>query len=837
MRLCLFALLLCLCALPLSAQPKQPVDMAVGYPSTTLVYGVGSIEAFGDPANLESMLKGMGGDLKIPDLSNLIAEKLELTLSKEELRDLARGSKRVSAGMLDIGIKGPKLQFILEHKDLSALHRALLEAAKAGSESVRTAEEYDGITIFNFYLALSGDSNDELMSEINPFKGWLDEIDLHAAILDNRYLILSGTASGCKDAIDGLLFPEDPADTLLGNKRYTESLRDFANPAALLFVNVQAVITTMERLSGDKGSNPLLDDFVRYYLQSLVGDTEIDAAFLTELTQYEQFKSFAAAMWLPESTGDSLAQARIEARLSFHNTPGWLDALRAEPKPMPMLDLLPRDTIFAATSCVDDFDKLYSQCKGFVLGRAREAGKTKLIDAWANFESKAEGEGRDIRKLWKQLGQGQAFVVVPGGKGDENDSDAIVNSGYAVLLGLKDWKQAEEFFYEEFLPGKMGSGMRSMEGELGPVNVIDGIEIHGASGSEEAFAFVPGQGKQGVLMMGQRKALAHILATRSTGQNVATHPSFVSARAAMWEKQNLGVYINVGKVLEAMALAFDSYSRNLMMFDEEGEETPEDRDDAEKDRNPIPRLARFFSNAVLLGGSRSGDTAIELRFTAAGVPPVGQFKELAEHYRDVGRNFEVRDDLLRVRQAAITHLVLKNRPALERNELVKSGHLARQEWGIDPYGAEGETPSTRGYKLAVVPNDVDIRQAILLAYQEKPGLAGNSLAILWNNHVVSLTPDQLKDAIERAAKGEIIDDEVYRNPLEPLFKLRSEEDIIEEPMEDPSGVEVVVIDDEGEESTIDVSETNTGDEVESILNQPKKPDDEIEPGSEPKKEE
>lgn len=828
MRLLVSALLLTLCVAPLAAQQKPPVDLAVGYPSTTLVYGVGSVESFGDPANLEDMLKGMGGDLKIPDLSTLIAEKLELTLSKDELRALARGSRRVSAGMLDIGIKGPKLQFILDHKDLSALHRALLAAAKAGSESVRTAEEYDGVTIFNFYLALSGNATDEgMMDEINPFKGWLDEIDLHAAILDNRYLILAGTASGCKDAIDGLLFPEDPADTLLGNKRYTEALKDFVNPAALLFVNIQAVITTMERLSGDKGSNPMLDGILGYYLQSLVGDTEIDAAFLTELTQYEQFKSFAAAMWLPEAGSEGKAQARIEARMSFHNTPGWLDALRAEPKPMPMLDLLPQDTIFAATSCVDDFDKLYTQCKDFVLGRAREAGKTKLIDAWANFEAKAEGEGRDIRKLWKQMGQGQAFVLVPGGKAGVDDPNAIANSGYALMLGVKDWKQAEEFFYEEFLPGKMGSGMRSMEGELGPVNVIDGIEVHGASGTEEAFAFVPGKGKEGVLLIGQRKALVHILEMRRAGQNVATHPSFITARDAMWDKQNLGMYINVGKVLEAMALAFDSYSRNMMMmFDEDSEEAPEDRDDAEKDRNPIPRLARFFSNAVLVGGSRSGETVIELRLTAAGMPPTGQFKELAEHYRDVGRNFEVRDDLLRVRQAAITHLVLKGQTASETGALLKTGHLARQEWAIDPYGAEGETPSTRQYKLAKVPADVDIRQAILLAYQEKPGLAGNVLAILWNNHVVSMTPDQLKDAIDRASRGEIIDDEVYRNPLEPLFKIRVEEGMIDEPSEDPAGVEVTVIDDDGEESTIEVSETGTADEVENALNQPKKPDDE-----------
>jgi hypothetical protein len=254
-----------------------------------------------------------------------------------------------------------------------------------------------------------------------------------------------------------------------------------------------------------------------------------------------------------------------------------------------------------------------------------------------------------------------------------------------------------------------------------------------------------------------------------------------------------------------------------------------DRDDTTKDRNPVPQLARFFSSAVLVGGTRSAETLVEMRLSAAGIPETARFKELGNHYRDVTRNFEVRDDLLRIRAAAVAHLALKGAPANDTTALLDNGYLARPEWAIDPYGATDEAESQLRYTLAAVPRDVDIRQAVLLAYQPRPGLRNLHLCVLWNNHIVALTPAQLKDAIERAARGERVDDAAYATPLRPLFETKPASDDQDGPAVEDTSLEVVIIDDDGNERTVRVPADQPTKEVESILDTPDgagKPEDE-----------
>lgn len=813
----MMACLVLLLSLPLAGQESKPVDLAVGYPATTLVYGTVSTEALGDLSGIEEALQGMGGDIELPDLGRLVAEKLELELTSAELSELARGTRRVSCAIVDIAVKGPRLQFILEHKDLTALHRALSKAAKEDKETITGSEDYDGVTVFGLSLVLGGSPSEGVLNEINPFRGWLDSVDLHAAVLANRFLVLAGSSAACKDAIDGLLFPDDPADTLLGNKRYTESLKDFEKPDGLLFVNVQAVITTIERLSGDKGSSPILDMMLRELMPS-----ETDAAFWASLTQYEQFKSLAGAVWLPRA--GARVQARFEARLSFHNAPGWLDALRVPARPLPLLELMPEDTVFAATSCVDDFDRLYSQCKSFFVGRAKEAGQQKVIDAWDNWEKEAERQGVHLKELFGHLSMGQAFVVLPS---SDAGTEAMPRPATMALFGLRDVRKAESYFYEKLLPSMLGDEARRMEGDLSPVEVVGGIELHSDLGGRTAYAFIPlpGQDGRGVLAIGEARALRRMAKMRQGGRTLASNPGFVAAQGAMWPAQNLGMYVNAGAVLEIMAEAFTSMSN--MVWDTEFEDgaVAPDRDDAERDRNPIPRLAEFFSRAVITGGTRSGENVIELRFCAAGVPPVEEFRHLAEHYREVSRNFEVRDDLLRVRQAAVAHVALRGEPAALVNRLLETGYLGRAEWAIDPYGKVGQAESTRRYELAAVPKDVDIRQAILLAYQAQPGLRGRHLCVLWNNHVVSMSPEQLKAAIERASRGERLEEDMYSTALVPLYQTKQaveEPEDWEGPMPEPK-LDVVVIDDEGDESVVEVDPENAARETEGILDQPGPP--------------
>ncbi|MBX3474539.1 MAG: hypothetical protein KF754_09165 [Planctomycetes bacterium] len=810
MRVILFCLAL-LVAAPLAAQEKPKVNLAVAYPATTLVYGELSVGALGDLSGLEEVLSGLGGDIELPDISRLVATTLELELTKQELRDLASGTLRVSGAIVDIAVKGPKLQFTIEHKNLAALERALAKAAREGKETVTGMDPYEGCNIYALYLPLDTGPSEGLLAEVNPVRGLLANLDLHAAIVENRFLVLAGSSSGCKDAVDGLLFPEDPAETLLGNKRFTEALKDYVKPDGHMFVNIQALINTIERLSGDKGSSPIIDMMLRGIMPA-----ETDASFWASLTQYEQLKSFAGALWLP--TGN--VQARVEARLGFHNAPGWLDALRVPARPLPLLELMPEDTTFAMTSCVDDFDHLYRQCKAFFFSRAKEAGQQKVMDAWDNWEEQAKKQGVDLKDMFLQLGGGQAYVTLPA---TDTVPGTMQIPASMLLLGVRDVKQAENYFYEKLLPSMLGEEARKLEGDLSPVEVVGGIEIHADLGGRLAYAFIPlpgGDNKGGVFAVGEARALRRMAAMRQGGRTLAQNHSFASAQAAMWPAQNMGMYINVGAVLQIMAEAYNTFTSWNFDFDEEFEAP--DRDDVEPDRNPIPRLAQFFSRAAIVGGSRSGKTDIELRFCAAGVPAVSEFGALAEHYQGVARNMEVRDDLLRVRQAAVTHLVLKGEPAADVGKLSTGGYLARPEWAIDPYGKTAEADSTRSYLLAPVPKDVDFRQAILLAYQAQPGLRGRHVCVLWNNHVVTMTPEQLQVALERASRGESLAEEMYSTALQPLFMSKV---AVEEPDEwDGPGViqklEVAVIDDEGQESVIEVDPADATRETEKALNQP-----------------
>jgi hypothetical protein len=204
----------------------------------------------------------------------------------------------------------------------------------------------------------------------------------------------------------------------------------------------------------------------------------------------------------------------------------------------------------------------------------------------------------------------------------------------------------------------------------------------------------------------------------------------------------------------------------------------------------------------------------------------------------VARNFEARDDLIRVREAATTSFALRGEPPATVESLVEAGHLVRPEWAIDPFGTDNDKPSTRTYAIAPAPKDVDIRQAILLAHQREPGLDGKHLAILWNRHVVALTPEQLKSALERAAKGEPLDEAMYSVLLKPLHEREpGRPPFAPEVVRAKRMVEVVVIDDDGEEETIEVEPKDAAGQVEKTLDEGAEAKKETAPDKETPKEE
>lgn len=809
MRTVIAILLLLLMAAPAYAQDeeKKPVDLAVAFPTTTMVYMRADTNDYFDALKPEEMFAGLENDLQLPDLGEIARERLELELTDEEIAELTRGVRGSAFGLLDVGVSGPKIQVVVDHQHLGALARALKSAHDAGMVTVPDVQDYDGTPIYELELPLPASApRDDFSADPNPLANWLTNESLWVAILSNRYLVIASSDNAVKDAIDFLAFPDDPFDTLLGNARYREAVADFDKPQAVFFVNVQAVINTMERLAGDKGSSGPLQEILQYYM----GSNNQQVQFFFGLLQYEQFKSFAAGFWLDEKA----LTLRMDANLVFHNPPGWFDTVRIEPKAMPLTEFIPGDAMFAITDCVDDVSGMYQRVREFFFERAKAAGQQALVDGWQNAEKEIEDDKASLEGALAQLGVGQAFVVLPRGTPEQSDNVPVEIAG---ILGLKNRKQAEEFFYAKLLGSKLGAPFRYMEGEITPVEMLNGVEIHQDDAGDVAYAFMDGEGESGVLVIGMPGAVKRIVTARYQAGNLKSLASWQAAKGLLWDAGSTHMYLNFGAMLQIMS---NTFSMARFWYEEEMDDKF-DRDDTEKDDDPTPFLSDFFKNTIVLGSARSSESGISVRVAAAGWPDRQQMRGMGLHYRDVGRNQQVRDDFVRVRDAARSHLAIKGKPAAEVAQLIETGLLGREEWGVDPYGADAEDGKTRHYALAPVPADVNIREPILCAYQAQPGLRDNHLAVLWNSHIVELTPDGLKKALELAKTGKPLppDGDWYRDALKPLHtqpdpRRKLERDYWEE---EDTRVDVAIIDDEGNEGVAKVEEADLRKETEAIL--------------------
>lgn len=797
---------------------ESAVDLAIAFPATSMVYARIDTDDYFEALNPEEIFSGLEqADMGVPDLGQIAKDRLELELTDDEVKALAAGVQTTGVALLDITVSGPRYQFVFEHKDLSALERALRQAHRDEAVTVPGIQDYYGTDIFEIYVPLAPvepdvDPNPWGRNTSSPMQEWANIQDYWGAIIDGKYLVLSTNENAVKDAIDFLSFPDDPIDTLLGNRRYTEAVGDFVDPQAVMFVNVQSVVSALERLAGDQGSGGLFGMILSEFMR---GGGEA-AEFFVDLVQYEQIKSFASGLWINEQD----LTLRMDANLVFHNPPAWFDAVRIEPKEMPLTDYIPGDAMLAITDCIDDVHALYQSAQDFFIARARTAGHDELADAWLEFEKEIADENAGIHDTLSHLGGGQAFVLLPSGNSYDIYGAAPVR--VAGLLGVKNLKAAEDFFYDKLIHSKLGTPFREIEHASSPVLVRHGVEIHLVETGEWGFAFMPDQGEAGVFAIGELQALERIIDAKFTGASLADQPGWDEAHGLLWEKGSLHMYINFGSLIATGITAMFSVDRWFMFGDEE--EVNFDRDDTERDDDPTEFLAHFFRNTVVVGSVRSAERSVNIRVAAAGWPDSDNLREMALHFRDVERNRQVRDDYVRLRDAARAYFALNGQAPGAVSDLVRAGLIADESWTHDPFGAEDDTP--RVYELAEVPEDVDIRQAILLAYQPRPGLRGNHLAVLWNSHIVELTPAQLEGALALAAQGSPLAEETdengvtwYADALKPLFEM--EESVAkEEPWwEESDKVEVEIIDDDGDEQVARVDRDNVLDETEEILEQ------------------
>ncbi|MCQ3950438.1 MAG: hypothetical protein DPW14_11565 [Planctomycetes bacterium] len=771
--------LLLLLAPCLLAQEKKDPGLATAYPSTTIVYVEGNVSSLFKNLSDPGLLKGIGANVQVPDLGQLVEESLEIELTDAEVRQIVGGIQRGSFGLLDFGVGGPKFQLVVRHEDPSVLAKALARALEQGAETVVSVEEYEGEKAYQIKLPVRAPETDpEGMVDRNPILDWAAIETLWLTVTSSRHVIVATSLNAAKDAIEFLAFPDDPTDTLRGNKRFQEALAEFKDPDGLVFVNTTALINTLERASGDKGNSPL-DDFFGGAIR-----------FTIELMEYKQLKSFAAGYWIDDAT----STLRMDARLQFHNEPGWYSAVRLKPTSQPLSEFIPADTMFGLTYGIEDPKSLYTRVMDLLRTRATDGGQAEVLKELNKFESRANSQGVALTDVLDHLSNGQAYVVLPPEQDDEATYSRTPN--WALLLALRDKARAEEFLFERLLKSDVGSRLRRAELE---VTVQGDVEIHHApsAGDANPVAFTI---YDGVFMLGDLQGVRRVVAAKQSGRTLAKMNTFQQARNLLWDKCGASAYLNMGAIVKAMDFRSYFTAQPKVITDA-----------TEADANPIPYLSRFFSGTVITIGTQARDNELAMRGAVAGWPSQERFKALAEHFRDVGRNKEVRNAFATLLEAATTHYAIKGKPAAKANELAAAGYIP-ESLLQDPFRGEGEL---RPYELAEVPENLDIRQAILLAYQQKPGLEGMHLGVLWNGYIVKLTPAQLKEALERAKQGLPLEN--YQ-ALEPLFLGPSADSMTEDPMISETDVEI--IDDDGTERVVSVPEDNLTAGTEHKLDNP-----------------
>src|SRR5690606_32359891 len=122
------------------------------------------------------------------------------------------------------------------------------------------------------------------------------------------------------------------------------------------------------------------------------------------------------------------------------------------------------DAMYASVNNIEDLGAMYRRIKTFFTERANAAGRNELVEGWDALEREIQDERCSLQDVLDQLGGGFSQVVLPPVAGDRDDDPT-----FAMLLGVKNRRAAEEFFYSTFIESKLGRELLGTEGELTPV--------------------------------------------------------------------------------------------------------------------------------------------------------------------------------------------------------------------------------------------------------------------------------------------------------------------------------------------------------------------------------
>jgi hypothetical protein len=823
MRYLWYSVLL-LAACPVLVAQEETVNHAVAFPSTTIAYAEADVTALRDASGLmssvEDLIKTFGG----PGLHDYLSEFMRFQLTESESRDMMSGINKLSAGLLDVGISGPRWQLVIEGEDFSAAERAVAHARANNAGTVPEATDHFGTTLYQVRLRpLRRDFEVQGWGRSRPTMD-LPEVTW-VAFVGQRFLVVSSSQSAVGDAVDALHFPDDDFDTLAGNRRYRSGTSDFDAAQMLMFINAPAARNAVERL-GEGGAQMMGGIMVMILLEMFAPRADgPEAEFFASLMQYEQINCWAAALWYDPDN----ATVKVDTVTDYINTPEWAEAIRVEPKRRRAHDLLPHDALLAFSQNVDDAADSYRRLREFVLTRARNAGLQDIVDGWREFDNEGALDGVQFEEILSYLNGEQSVFLVPTATfGDVDPYLLDLGVEVALVLEVGDVDATETFLHDKIQHYKhLRWFFSSVNDELAPVEYIDGIEVRASSDRSLAIAVVPSRedgNPGGYVVAGQYEAVKRIL--EAADAETERSEAWINAESLLHPESTSTMMLNTGRVVQFIATAI---SGNMFRWGDDEDPEPW-RDDTQRDDDPMPYVSELLKYSVVLSSQQDSGNRSIMRFVMGGIPSENEVQKLITYIDESERNRQVRDDLLRVLDAAEAHYILHGGFAESAEALANAGLLGDPDDIADAFIlSERQT-----YALVKPPEDADVRQPILLAHQRNPGLRGNHLAVLWNGDVIELTPEQLEDAIERAREGKTVAAQGY-SPVRPLhmqdlsegtrIRFQSEDVVIGRPAPEAEVVEVVVIDEEGNEEKVNVGAGEVEKGIENALDRRREEND------------
>lgn len=719
----------------------------VAYPDTLLVYAEADTRDL-PLKKLSNIIDEVSeGQTEIPDLGSIARDGLDLDLTDEEAKALATGTTHISAGLLDWTLKGPKLQIVVETGDTAPLLAALNKAAaNENHDYVLSKRDIEGVPVFELFLAALTDDDERSLMQVffNPFTAFLTQTDFWLGIHENK-VILTTSLAAMDDATFGLLFPDDPEETLKGSQNFNASVKPYLGADMVVYVNVRSVIRTVERVTGDQGTGGVVENFG--------GDDPELGRFIGECVEYRELDRAAGGVWYDPDA----RTLRAKGSLNFTNAPGWYEAIRFDSAKDPYRDWAPVDAMFYVSTPLPSFGDKYRNVRKWFTDRAKAAGQDQLIEAWdEGIADMLDGDklpDQSVVSLEEYLNlhaNGAAFVMMnsstePPLKGMDMERWRDSNPTTAGLIGLKDADEAKEIFFNYMHPEAVGRQYDEKKEEELLMTTAHGIDVfHGSMNADGiAFAFVE-TADQSFLLIGEFEAVVRIINAKHSGKTLATNPMMKQAQALANDTNAIVAVTSMRGFWNMVGAQMEDFGS----WDDE----PSDASIDETDNDSIITQAtgRLLGDMTMYQALHLHEKSIEIEYVMVDLPTDERIDQYVSAIQSVNHATKLAKSLKQIRRDTITHRALEDKMPTALDSV------------------------TDDITLIVLPDDCDLRAGIAVAYSKETVVNGEYLVTYLNGDVLFRTKSELDDDIARAKKGQPSGDARRVTPLVEKLKSKKE---------------------------------------------------------------